>query len=78
MDSHSEIIDHLGGGTAVAEGLAAAGHEADREMVYKWHKRDRIPQEWWSPLVELARTKKKRGVTLERLSALSSRRLANA
>ena len=61
MQTHADLIDELGGGTAVAVALWGDGCDGKRrEAVYKW-KRNGIPWRWRSTVERLAR---ERGVTL--------------
>lgn len=62
MRSVTEIIDALGGTTAVA---AARGLPAT--TVASWKTRGSIPCVYWPPLVDDARERRVTGVTLQRL-----------
>lgn len=59
--THSELIDQLGGGTAVAKALkdVPGGGEVDREAVYKWAKLNHIPWKWRPALMAVARAQGK-------------------
>lgn len=53
--NHADFINELGGGTKVAELLAAeTGEPIDRESVYKWRERDFIPWRWRPHLIAIA------------------------
>lgn len=55
MSEHAQLIDDLGGGTAVAKALGElVGQPIDREAVYKW-KENGIPWRWRNGLAALAR-----------------------
>lgn len=58
MNTHTSLIEQLGGGTEVARALTAlTGEDVDREAVYQWRIRNRVPWKWQPPLSILARSK---------------------
>jgi hypothetical protein len=66
--SVAEIIDDLGGTTAVAEAVGVAA-----PVVSNWRARDRIPADRWAALVELAKDKGKgKAISFEKLAALAA------
>lgn len=53
---HADFIEALGGGTKVAESLAAeTGEEINRDSVYQWRAKDFIPWRWRPHLIVIAR-----------------------
>lgn len=58
---HAELIQALGGGTAVAKRLSEmTGKPVDREIVYKWREFDRIPWRWRGHLIAIAKEQRQR------------------
>ena len=52
---HAELIEALGGGTVICDWLFKhSGRRIDREAVYKWHKRNRVPWKWRGALLVMA------------------------
>jgi hypothetical protein len=55
--THADLIDRLGGGTAVAEALAQFfDPPPDRDLVYKW-KKNGVPWKFRLQVAELAKSK---------------------
>lgn len=50
---HGDLIKELGGGTEIADWLAAAGHDVDRESVYKWASNG-VPWRWRTLVAKMA------------------------
>lgn len=71
MDTVSDIIEALGGSTAIARELDMKA----ATTVASWKDRGSIPSEHWPPLLELAR-KRRVALTLERLMAANRRSAA--
>ena len=71
MDTFSDIIEAFGGYKAFAE---AIGITASHAGVMKF--RNSIPAVYWKTLVEAARSRRIRGVTLEKLADLESKKAA--
>lgn len=65
--SVAEIIDDLGGTTAVAEAVGVAA-----PVVSNWRARDRIPADRWAALVDLARSRGK-SITFETFAELAAK-----
>jgi hypothetical protein len=69
--SAGAIIDELGGTTLVSKELGT-----ETSVVANWRARGSIPSSWWSPIVELAKRRKAKGITFERLAEVQARRPA--
>jgi len=61
--THAEILQSIGTDRAVA-----ALVEQPLYRVRKWRQRDRIPSPHWLPVIDAARRKRIRGVTLRALA----------
>lgn len=69
MESASDIIESLGGVTAVAAALSVPLGTASA-----WKTRDSIPPEYWETLVAEAVRRGIEGVTLDLLARIAARR----
>jgi hypothetical protein len=67
MESVSELIEPLGGTSAVAAALALPV-----TTVSSWKVRDQLPSRYWAPIINLARERRIAGISLERLVELHS------
>lgn len=65
--SHAAIIARWPSCSVLAAGLGVKA-----QTIRKWKQRDRIPSEYWHPLVEAARARGIDGVSLERLAAAAA------
>lgn len=62
MESHADIVNAIGiDAIANLTGVKPIG-------VKRWKERNRIPAEYWCSIVEIAKTRKVRGVTLLKLA----------
>jgi hypothetical protein len=73
IETHADIITALGGGTKLSRGLEALGRTVDRETVYAWKLRNRIPADYWPDIVEVARRASVTEITLELLANLNAK-----
>lgn len=71
LDSFRAVIGLWG-----SPGLMADEIGVSRASARKWEQRDRIPDEWWKPIVD-SETGKAGGVTADLLTELASRKVAN-
>jgi hypothetical protein len=67
MDSFSSLFKALGGPDEVARKLNLTS-----DAVYKMAQRHSVRPKHWAPLVELARDRKVRGVTLDSLARIAT------
>jgi hypothetical protein len=68
MRSVSEILETLGGSTAVAAAL-----DLPFTTVASWKARSSIPVPYWKPLAEAARQRGVRGLTVDVLAELAAK-----
>lgn len=57
IETHSEIIDHLGGRAAISKALTVDNPDECEQMyqkVWRWHHRNSIPAKYWEALIEIA------------------------
>jgi hypothetical protein len=76
METVSEIIEALGGATAVAVYLSEKAPDAfpvERQTVSNWKIRESIPGEYWYEIVVMARHKRVSGIHYDFLARLHSR-----
>jgi hypothetical protein len=75
MDKIAEIIELLGGSTAIAEYLSnrAPNQHVERQTVSNWKLRGSIPGEYWYEIVEMSRSKRVPGINYNFLARLHSR-----
>lgn len=65
MQSFTEVIARLGGPEAVAPIIGAKA-----DTVRKMSERDSVPPEYWPALIDVARDKRVRGITLAKLAKM--------
>lgn len=68
MDSVTQIVEALGGTSAVAAALARP-----TSTVSSWKSRGTIPAAHWQRLTTIARQRKIEGINLERLAQIAAR-----
>jgi hypothetical protein len=49
------VISKLGGLTSVSKGLSTPERRVPPTTVQGWKDRKKIPQDWWLPLIDLAK-----------------------
>lgn len=69
MNTFSDIIARLGGPSGLAP-IIGANPEAIRKMA----QRESVPSEYWPALIDAARAKRVRGVTLAKLTQMKTPR----
>lgn len=66
MDSFSALIDKLGGPAKTARAV-----DMDPGTGRQWKRRNNIPATYWSKLIDHARDRRVKGVTIEMLGKLA-------
>ncbi len=72
MDTFSQLISMWPTKSAFAKDIGQ-----DYGLVHQWDRRDSIPADYWETVVKAAQERKLKGVTLEALSKLRTKKKDN-
>jgi hypothetical protein len=73
MKSAAQVIDALGGSTAVAHFLSSLREAVPATTVASWKARNSIPSDYWIGITRMAEANQVSGITLDLLARLADK-----